>query len=67
MYLEWPNRIWVASLDNKKMDFLKKNCEYAPSCNKICGSTNFIIFGPTNQKLWMFENFRRSLGKAGMC
>jgi hypothetical protein len=29
-------------------------------------STNFIIFGPTGQKLWMFEVFRRSLGKASM-
>jgi hypothetical protein len=30
-------------------------------------STNFIILGATYQKLWMFENFRRTLGKAGMC
>jgi hypothetical protein len=30
-------------------------------------STNFIILGATNQRLWMFENFMRSLGKAGMC
>jgi hypothetical protein len=26
-------------------------------------STNFIIFGPTDQKLWIFEVFRRSLGR----
>jgi hypothetical protein len=26
-----------------------------------------IIFGPTDQKLWVFEVFRRSLGRAGMC
>jgi hypothetical protein len=25
-------------------------------------STNFIILGATDQKLWVFENFRRSLG-----
>jgi hypothetical protein len=25
-----------------------------------------VFFGPTNQKLWMFEVFRRSMGKAGM-
>jgi hypothetical protein len=30
-------------------------------------STNFMILGTTNQKLWVFEVFRRSLGKAGMC
>jgi hypothetical protein len=25
-------------------------------------STNFMILGATDQKLWVFENFRRSLG-----
>jgi hypothetical protein len=34
--------------------------------NRLHGNTNFMIFEPTNQKLWMFENFRRSLDKAGM-
>jgi hypothetical protein len=34
--------------------------------NKLRVSANFIIFGPTNKKLWMFEVFRRSLGRAGM-
>jgi hypothetical protein len=29
-------------------------------------NTNFIIFGPTDQKLWMFEVSRRSLGRVGM-
>jgi hypothetical protein len=46
--------------------FLKTFCEHAP-WNKICGSTNFIIFGLTDQKLWMFEILRRSLGRVGMC
>jgi hypothetical protein len=46
--------------------FIETICEHAP-WNKLCGSTNFIIFRPTDQKLWVFENFRRSLGKAGMC
>jgi hypothetical protein len=45
--------------------FFETFCEHA-SCNKLCRSTNFVIFGPTNQKLWVFENFRRNLGKAGM-
>jgi hypothetical protein len=30
-------------------------------------STNFIIFGHMDQKLWVFKVFRRSLGRAGMC
>jgi hypothetical protein len=33
----------------------------------VCRSTNFIIFGPTDQKLWMFEVLRRSMGRASMC
>jgi hypothetical protein len=35
--------------------------------NKLCMSTNFIIFRPIDQKLWVFENFRKSLGRASMC
>jgi hypothetical protein len=46
--------------------FFETYCEHAP-CNKVCGSTNFIIFGPTYQKLWMFKNFKRSPGMVGMC
>jgi hypothetical protein len=30
-------------------------------------STNFIFFGPTDQELCVFEVFRRSLRRAGMC
>jgi hypothetical protein len=46
------------------LDFLKTFCEHAP-WNKLCGNTNFIICGPKDQKLWMFETFRRSLGRFG--
>jgi hypothetical protein len=53
----WPHFIFI---------FFETFCEHA-SRNKLCGSTNLMIFGPMDQKLWMFENFRRSLGKAGMC
>jgi hypothetical protein len=64
--MEWPNWIWAASFDtNCFKRFLETFCEHTP-CNKLCGSTNFIIFGPTYQKLWVFENFMRSLGRAGM-
>ena len=40
-------------------------CEDA-SRYKLCVSTNFIIFGLTDQKLWVFEVFRRNMGRAGM-
>jgi hypothetical protein len=36
------------------------------SQNKLRVSTNFMILGAMDQKLWMFEVFRRSLGRAGM-
>jgi hypothetical protein len=26
-----------------------------------------VFFGSTDQKLWMFEVLRRSMGRAGMC
>jgi hypothetical protein len=34
-------------------------CEDAPR-NKLCGKINFVFFGPMDQKLWVFEVFRRS-------
>jgi hypothetical protein len=37
----WPHFIF------RFLEFKKKNA----SCNKLCKSTNFIIFAPTNQKL----------------
>jgi hypothetical protein len=36
------------------------------SRNKLRVSTNFIILGAMDQNLWVFENFRRSLGRAGI-
>jgi hypothetical protein len=29
--------------------------------------TNFMILATTIKNLWVFEAFRRSLGRAGMC
>jgi hypothetical protein len=37
------------------------------SCSKLRVSTNFMILGATDQKLWVSEVFRRSLGRADMC
>jgi hypothetical protein len=38
-------------------NFFETFSEDAP-CNKLCGSTNFVFSGPTDQKLWVFEVFR---------
>jgi hypothetical protein len=37
-------------------------CRYLP-WNKLRKNTNFMIFESMDQKLWVFENFRRSLGR----
>jgi hypothetical protein len=37
------------------------------SRTKLRGKTKTVFFGPTDQKLWVFELSRRSLGRAGMC
>jgi hypothetical protein len=37
--------------------FFETFCEDVP-CNTLCGSINFVFFGPTDQKLWVFEVFR---------
>jgi hypothetical protein len=67
LFLQGTNRFWAASLDLIFIfRFFETFCEHA-SWNKLRGSANFKKIGPTDQKLWMFENFRRSLGKAGMC
>jgi hypothetical protein len=31
------------------------------------GGKKIVFFGPSDKKLWVFEVFRRSLGRAGMC
>jgi hypothetical protein len=53
----WPHTIFR---------FFETFCEDA-SRRKLCVSTNFTIFGPMDQKLWVFEDFRQGLAKAGMC
>jgi hypothetical protein len=46
--------------------FFQTFFEHVPQ-NKLCESTNFIIFGLMDQKLWENKKFRRSLGKAAKC
>jgi hypothetical protein len=59
--------VWAALLDVIFVrDFFETFCEHAP-WNKLQGSTKFIIFGLTDQKLRGNENFRRSLGRVGKC
>jgi hypothetical protein len=48
---------WSPSIFN----FFESFCKDVP-CNKLHGSTNFVFFGPTDQKLWRFEVFKRSPG-----
>jgi hypothetical protein len=66
MFVQRTNRFWTVSLDLKfSFDFVELFSGDEPR-NKLRGNTNFIFFGPTNQKLWVFEVLRRSLGRAGM-
>jgi hypothetical protein len=46
--------------------FFETFCEHA-SRTKLRGKTKIVFFGPRDQKLWVFEVSRRSLGRAGMC
>jgi hypothetical protein len=54
------NVAWSHTIFEKK--FLSNG-----SRNKLRLSTNFMILGATDQKLWVFEVFKWSLGRAGMC
>jgi hypothetical protein len=38
-------------------EFFETFCEDAP-WPKLCESINFVFFGLTDQKLWVFEVFR---------
>jgi hypothetical protein len=67
MSVQWTNRFWAASLDLiLLLDFFETFSEHAPR-NKLRESTNFIIFGPTDEKLWRNEKFGRSMDMAGKC
>jgi ribosomal protein S30 len=46
--------------------FFETFCEHAPQ-NKLHEITNFIIFGPIDQKLWRNKKIKRSLGRASKC
>jgi flavodoxin len=66
MSVRWTNRFWSVSFEHTLfLDFLKlfENMRLVIS---FAGKKN-AFFGSTDQKLWMFEISRRSLGRAGMC
>jgi hypothetical protein len=47
------------------LDFLKL---FVKMHLTVCfAGKKIVFFGPTDQKLWMFEVLKRSMGKAGMC
>jgi hypothetical protein len=66
MSVRWTNRFWSVSLEHTLfLDFLKL---FVNMCLTVsfAGKKN-AFFGTKDQKLWMFEVSRRSLGRAGMC
>jgi hypothetical protein len=67
MFVRRTNRFWSLSLEHTLfLDFLKLfvNMRLAVS---FVGRKKTAFFGPTDQKLWMFEVSRKSLGRAGRC
>jgi hypothetical protein len=55
MSVRRTNRFWSESLEHTLfLDFFETFCEHA-SRNKLRGKTKNALFGPTDQKLWMFE------------
>jgi hypothetical protein len=66
MYVWQTNRFWSVSLDlTLFLDFWELFVKMRLAVT-FAGKKN-IFFGPTDQKLWVFEVFRRSMGRAGMC
>jgi hypothetical protein len=66
MSVRQTNRFWSVSLEHTLFfDFLKLfvNMRLVIS---FAGKKR-AFFGLTDQKLWVFDVFKRSLGKAGMC
>jgi hypothetical protein len=67
MSVRRTNRFWSVSLEHILfLDFFETFCEHA-SRTKLRRKTKIVFFGPTDQKLWVFQVSRRSLGREGMC
>jgi hypothetical protein len=64
MSVQQTNRFWSVSLE------LTLFLEFLKLFVKMCLTVSFagkkiVFFGSTDQKLWMFEVLRRSMGRAG--
>jgi hypothetical protein len=60
------NRFWSMSLKNTLfLDFSKLFVKMRLTVSFV--EKKIVFFGPMDQKLWGFEVFSRSLGRAGMC
>jgi hypothetical protein len=66
MSVRWTNRFWSVSLElTLFLDFLKLFVKMRLAASFV--GKKIVFLGPMDQKLCMFEVFRRSLGRAGMC
>jgi hypothetical protein len=66
MSVQRTNQFWSVSLEHTLfLDFLKLFVNMCLAAS-FTGKKN-AFFGPTDQKLWMLEVSRRSLGRAGTC
>jgi hypothetical protein len=66
MSIRRTNRFWSVSLElTLFFDFLKLFVKMHLAVS--FGGKKIVFFGPTDQKLWVFEVLRRSMYKAGMC
>jgi hypothetical protein len=60
------NQFWSVSLElTLFLDFLKLFVKMHLAVS--FAGKKIVFFGPTDQKLWMFEVLKRSMGRAGMC
>jgi hypothetical protein len=66
MSVRRTNQFWSVSLElTLFLDFLKLFVKMRLAIS-FAGKI-IVFFGLTDQKLWMFEVLRRSMGRAGMC
>jgi hypothetical protein len=67
MSVQWTNQFWSVSLElTLFFNFLKLFVKMRLAVS-FAGIKKVVFFGPMDQKLWVFEVFWRSLGRAGMC
>jgi hypothetical protein len=66
MSVQRTNRFWSVLLELILfLDFLRLSVKMRLTVS--FAGKKLYFFGPTDQKLWMFEVLRRSMDRAGMC